>query len=51
MPQAKVVAGGAAGAATVVLVYVASLFGIDVPESVGYSLTVLFSFGAAYLKA
>ena len=50
MPQAKVIAGGAAGAATVVLVYVCNLFGLDVPAEVASSVTVLISTGAAYLK-
>jgi hypothetical protein len=51
MPQAKVWAGGAAGALTVVLVYVAGLFGLDVPAEVASAVTVLISSGAAYLKA
>ena len=51
MPQAKVIAGGAAGAASIVLVYAAGLFGLDVPGEVASALTVLISTGAAYLKA
>lgn len=50
-PEAKVVAGGAAGAATIILVYVAGLFGLDVPPEVASAVTVLFSFGAAYFKS
>lgn len=51
MPQSKVVAGGAAGAFAIVLVYIAGLFGLDVPAEVAASVTVLLSTGAAYLKA
>lgn len=51
MPQTKVVAGGAAGAFSVVLVYVAGLLGLDVPPEVASSVTVLISFAAAYIKA
>jgi hypothetical protein len=51
MPQTKVVAGGAAGALSVLVVYVAGLFGLDVPAEAASALTVLISSGAAYLKA
>lgn len=51
MIQPKVAAGGAAGAASVVLVWVAGLFGLDVPAEVASAFTVLLSFAAAYLKA
>ena len=50
-PEPKVVAGGAAGAASIILVYVVGLFGIDVPAEVASAVTVLISFGAAYFKA
>lgn len=49
-PEPKVAAGGAAGAVTIVLVYLASLAGLDVPPEVASAFTVLVSFGAAYLK-
>lgn len=49
-PQPKVVAGGAAGAAAILIVYVASLFGLEVPGEVGAALAALLSFAAAYLK-
>jgi hypothetical protein len=48
MPVAKVWAGGAAGAAALVIVYVVGLFGIAVPAEVASALTVLLSSGAAY---
>jgi hypothetical protein len=51
MPQTKVVAGGAAGAASILVVYVAGLFGLDVPPEAASALTVLISTAAAYLKA
>ena len=49
-PQPKVVAGGAAGAVTVVLVWAAGLAGLEVPPEVASAVTVLISFGAGYLK-
>jgi hypothetical protein len=49
-PNKKVTAGGAAGALTVVLVYVAGLLGLDLPAEVASALTVLLSSGAAYLR-
>lgn len=51
MPQAKILAGGAAGALSVLIVYVAGLFGLDVPAEAASALTVLISSAAAYLKA
>jgi hypothetical protein len=49
-PTPKVIAGAAAGAATVLLVWVARLFGLDVPPEVASAVTVLLAAGAAYLK-
>lgn len=49
-PVKKVTAAGAAGAATVVAVWVASLFGIQVPAEVAASLATLAAFGGGYLK-
>lgn len=48
--NAKVIAAGSAGAATVVLVWAASLFKVDVPPEVASAVTVLISTGAGYLK-
>jgi hypothetical protein len=50
-PQPKVVAGGIAGAATIILVWVAGILGVDVPAEVASAFTVLVSFAAGYLKA
>lgn len=50
-PQPKVVAGGVAGALTIVLVWLAGQFGVDVPAEVASAFTVLVSFAAGYLKS
>lgn len=47
----KVAAGGIAGAASIVVVYVASLFGLDVPDYVAQAVTVLFAGLAGYYKS
>lgn len=49
-PQPKVVAATAAGAATIVLVWIAGLLGLAVPPEVASAVTVLLAAGAAYLK-
>lgn len=49
-PQPKVLAGGAAGAVTVVLVWAAGLGGLEVPPEVASAVTVLISFAAGYVK-
>jgi hypothetical protein len=49
LPTAKVAAGGAAGAATVVLVYILGLFHLAVTPELGSAVTVIFSFAASYL--
>lgn len=49
-PQAKVVAGGAAGAASIVLVYILGELGVKVPAEVASAITVLLSFAASYMK-
>lgn len=49
-PQPKVVAGGVAGALVVLLVWVASLFGLEVPDYVALAAVVVIGSGAAYLK-
>lgn len=48
--NAKVQAGGAAGAVTVLLVWLAGLAGLDIPAEVAAAITTLISTGAAYLK-
>lgn len=49
-PTPKVAAAGTAGAATIVLVYIVGLLGLDVPPEVASAVTALLSFGAGYLK-
>lgn len=49
MPTSKVIAGGAAGAATIVLIWGLSLAQIAVPPEVASAITVLIGSGAAYL--
>jgi hypothetical protein len=49
-PQPKVVAGGIAGAVSILVIYAANLLGIDVPPEVASSFTVLVSFAAGYIK-
>jgi hypothetical protein len=46
----KVQAGAAAGAASVVLVWVLGLLGVDTPPEVASAITVLLSVAAGYLK-
>ena len=49
-PTPKVAAGGVGGAAALILIWVASLAGIEVPAEVAAAFAVLLSFGAGYLK-
>lgn len=49
-PRAKVVAGGTAGASTVVLIWAAGQFGLAVPPEVASAVTVLISLAGGYLK-
>lgn len=49
-PTEKVVAGGAAGAATVLIVFIAGQLGLEVPPEAASALTVLIGSAAAYLK-
>jgi hypothetical protein len=49
-PIPKVVAAGFAGAVTVILVWVAGMLGLEVPEEVAAAVTALLATGAAYLK-
>jgi len=50
-PQPKVVAGGIAGAVTIVLVWAAGMAGVDVPAEVASAFTVLVSFAAGFIKS
>jgi hypothetical protein len=49
-PRPKVVAGGIAGAVSILVVYGASLAGLDVPPEVASAFTVVVSFAAGYIK-
>lgn len=50
VPTDKVAAAGVAGALSVLAIYVASLFNLDVPPEVASAFTTLLAFGAAYMK-
>lgn len=49
-PQKKVAAAGVAGALTILLVYVAGEFGLDIPPEIGAAAATLIAFAAAYIK-
>lgn len=49
-PQPKVVAGGVAGATSIVLVYLLGEAGIVLPNEVAQAMTVLITFIGSYLK-
>jgi hypothetical protein len=48
--SSKAVAGGLAGALTVVLVWIAGMFNVDVPPEVSSAITTLIAGGAVWLK-
>lgn len=48
-PTRKVTAGALAGAVTIIGVYVAGIFGADVPAEVASSITTLLTFVAGYI--
>lgn len=50
-PQPKVAASMVAGAVTILAVFVASLFGLNLPEAVTAAVTALVTAGVAYLKS
>ena len=47
----KVQAAGAAGAITILLVWIVGLFGLEVPAEVASAFTTLVAFGAGYIKS
>jgi hypothetical protein len=49
-PVAKVTAAGLAGSLTILLVWIAGLFDLDVPAEVASSFTALAAAGAGYIK-
>ncbi len=46
----KISAAAIAGAATVVLVWLCSLFGVSVPTDVASAVTLIVAIGAGYLR-
>lgn len=48
--SSKAVAGGLAGALTVVLVWIAGMFNVDVPPEVSSAITTLIAGAAVWLK-
>lgn len=48
-PEAKVVASGATGAATIVLVWMLGALGVEVPAEVASAITVILSAVAGYI--
>jgi hypothetical protein len=48
-PTPKVTAAGAAGSVTVLLVFIAGQFGLEVPPEAAAAATTLLAFGAGYL--
>jgi len=49
-PTPKVQAAGLAGGITVILVWIAGMFGLDVPPEVASAFTTIIATGAAYIK-
>lgn len=49
-PTPKVASGTAAGATTVLVVWVVGLLGLAIPATVAAALTMLFGFAAAWLR-
>ncbi|WP_157001417.1 hypothetical protein [Agromyces laixinhei] len=47
-PDRKVAVGGAAGAVTILVVWLVSFAGVEVPAEVASAFTVLVTFAAAY---
>ena len=47
-PNKKVGAGALAGALAIVLIWVISLFGVEVPGAVGAAIATIFGFITAY---
>lgn len=48
-PTNKVLAGGIAGACSVILIYVLGEFGIEMPPEVASAITFLLATGAGYM--
>lgn len=46
----KIASAGIAGALTVVLMWVVSLFGVEVPAEVASAVTIIIAFAAGYVR-
>ena len=49
-PVPKVAAGGIAGAVSVLVIFAAQQFGVEIPGDVGAAIGVIVAFVASYLK-
>jgi hypothetical protein len=49
-PTPKMQAAGVSGAVTILLVWVASLFGLDIPEYAAAAIGVVLTWAAGYFK-
>ena len=49
-PVPKVAAGGIAGAVSVLVIFAAQQFGVEIPGDVGAAIGVVVAFAASYLK-
>jgi hypothetical protein len=49
-PTRKVSAAGAAGAVTILVVFIAGQFGLEVPPEAAAALTTLLAFAAGYAR-
>ena len=50
-PQPKVAAAGIGGSVSVIVIWAAGQFGLEVPAEVGAAFAALVSFAAGYLKS
>jgi hypothetical protein len=50
-PKPKVAAGGIAGALSILVVFAAGQFGLEIPPEVASALTVVVAFIAGYFKS
>lgn len=48
-PDRKVTSGALAGALAIILIWVISLFGLEVPGAVGAAIATVFGFITAYM--
>ena len=49
-PVPKVAAGGIAGTVSVLVIFCAQQFGVEIPGDVGAAIGVLVAFAASYIK-